>query len=110
MIGNGEAISILRAAGVPEEQLIPVSGGERIPLFAREVRAAATQGTTDLEPGPPGAPPRPHHKFAAASVHVWPSLHCLMPGASHADIPEVMDTAKVCMHQGRITEYDSWPC
>lgn len=30
----------------------------------------------------------------ALAVHVWPSLHCLMPGASHADIPQVMDTGK----------------
>ncbi|KAK3112405.1 hypothetical protein LTR53_011352 [Teratosphaeriaceae sp. CCFEE 6253] len=28
------------------------------------------------------------------SVHVWPSLHCLMPGLSHADVPEIMDTGK----------------
>jgi hypothetical protein len=95
VIANGEAISVLRAAGVPEEQLVPVAGGERMPLFTRKTRMAATNGEVDVAPGPPGAPPRPDHKFAVASVHVWPSLHCLMPGKSHAEIPEVMDTGKV---------------
>jgi hypothetical protein len=32
VVGNGEAINVLRAAGVPEGQLVPVSGGERVPL------------------------------------------------------------------------------
>jgi hypothetical protein len=39
---------------------------------------------------------RPEDRLAVASVHVWPSLHCLMPGKSHDEIPEVMDTGKVC--------------
>ncbi|KAI5363916.1 hypothetical protein Slin15195_G095710 [Septoria linicola] len=94
VIANGEAINVLRSAGVPEQQLVPVSGGERVPLFARHVRDAAMRGEGELEPGPPGAPLNPSHKLAAASVHVWPSLHCLMPGESHADIPDVMDTGK----------------
>ncbi|KAF2650003.1 Metallo-hydrolase/oxidoreductase [Lophiostoma macrostomum CBS 122681] len=94
VIANGEAISVLRAAGVPEEQLVPVAGGERVPLFTRESRLEAKRGEVSVAPGPPGAPPRPDNKLAVASVHVWPSLHCLMPGKSHAEIPDVMDTGK----------------
>ncbi|GIZ45812.1 hypothetical protein CKM354_000896300 [Cercospora kikuchii] len=94
VIANGEAINVLRNAGVPEEQLVPVAGGERVPLFTRKVRYAAKRGEVDVEPGPPGAPSSPHHKLAVAAVHIWPSLHCLMPGKSHADIPDVMDTGK----------------
>lgn len=96
VVGNGEAINVLRAAGVPEDQLIPVAGGERMPLFTRETRERARLGQIQVMPSPPGAPSRPADKFAVASVHAWPSLHCLMPGASHADIPDVMDTGKVC--------------
>ncbi|TVY63201.1 UPF0173 metal-dependent hydrolase [Fusarium oxysporum f. sp. cubense] len=94
VIANGEAINILRSAGVPEDQLIPVAGGERIPLFTLESRQAAARGEVDIAPGPPGAPVRPDPRFAAASVHVWPSLHCLLPGSSPAELPEVMDTGK----------------
>ncbi|KAF4895510.1 UPF0173 metal-dependent hydrolase [Colletotrichum fructicola] len=94
VIANGEAINVLRSAGVPEDQLIPVSGGERIPLFPLECRRAAARGEVDIAPGPPGAPAAPDGKLAAASVHVWPSLHCLMPGGSHADVPAIMDTGK----------------
>lgn len=94
VIANGEAINILRSAGVPEDQLIPVSGGERIPLFTHKCRQAAARGEVDIAPGPPGAPTRPDARLAAASVHVWPSLHCLLPGSSPADLPEIMDTGK----------------
>ncbi|KAI8179423.1 Phenol 2-monooxygenase [Colletotrichum sp. SAR 10_75] len=94
VVANGEAINVLRSAGVPEDQLIPVSGGERIPLFSLECRQAAARGEVDIAPGPPGAPAVPDAKLAAASVHVWPSLHCLMPGGSHADVPAIMDTGK----------------
>ncbi|KAF4332150.1 beta-lactamase domain protein [Fusarium beomiforme] len=94
VIANGEAINLLRSAGVPEDQLIPVSGGERIPLFTLKCRQAAAHGEVDIAPGPPGAPPRPDARLAAASVHVWPSLHCLLPGSSPADLPEIMDTGK----------------
>ncbi|KAH6960183.1 hypothetical protein DER45DRAFT_501293 [Fusarium avenaceum] len=94
VIANGEAISVLRSAGVPEDQLIPVAGGERIPLFTLKCRQAAARGEVDIAHGPPGAPARPDPKLAAASVHVWPSLHCLLPGSSPADLPEVMDTGK----------------
>jgi hypothetical protein len=95
VVGNGEAIKVLRAAGIPEHQLVPVSGGERVPLFPSTIRQAAALGEVDRAPGPPGAPPLPGTKHAVASVHIWPSLHCLMPGSSHADVPEVMDTGKV---------------
>ncbi|KAI8250281.1 2, 4-dichlorophenol 6-monooxygenase [Colletotrichum sp. SAR 10_98] len=94
VIANGEAINVLRLAGVPEDQLIPVSGGERVPLFTLECRQAAARSEVDIAPGPPGAPAAPDAKLAAASVHVWPSLHCLMPGGSHADVPAIMDTGK----------------
>ncbi|GKT51955.1 UPF0183 protein [Colletotrichum spaethianum] len=94
VVANGEAINVLRSAGVPEDQLIPVSGGERIPLFPLECRQAAARGEVDVAPGPPGAPAAPDARLAAASVHVWPSLHCLMPGSSHADVPAIMDTGK----------------
>src|SRR5690349_10219551 len=33
IIGNGEAINVMRGAGIPETQLLAVAGGERIPLF-----------------------------------------------------------------------------
>ncbi|KAF4416415.1 beta-lactamase domain [Fusarium acutatum] len=94
VIANGEAINALRSAGVPEGQLIPVAGGKRIPLFTLECRQAATRGEVDVTHGPPGAPARPDPSLAVASVHVWPSLHCLLPGGSPADLPEVMDTGK----------------
>lgn len=103
VIANGEAINCLRAAGVPEEQLLPCAGGERIPLFDREMREKAQRGEVSLAPGPPGAPPRPDPSLAALAVHIWPSLHCLMPGSSHADIPKVMDTGKV--YTGAANEY-----
>lgn len=95
MIGNAEALHCLRQAGVPEEQLLFCAGGERIPLFDRETREKVRRGEWTPAPGPPGAPPTPDPALAALAVHVWPSLHCLMPGASHADIPSVMDTGKV---------------
>ncbi|KAF5637849.1 beta-lactamase domain protein [Fusarium sp. NRRL 52700] len=94
VVANGEAISVLRSAGVPEDQLIPVAGGERIPLFTHACRQAAARGEINVTPGPPGAPARPDPSLAAASVHVWPSLHCLLPGKSPADLPQVMDTGK----------------
>ncbi|KAL2837589.1 hypothetical protein BJX68DRAFT_272984 [Aspergillus pseudodeflectus] len=95
VIGDYEAINVLQKAGVPDEQLLPVSGGERIPLFTREVRDAAARGEGRLLPSaPPGAPHQPDPSLAVCSVHVWPSLHCLMPG-THAQIPDIMDTGRV---------------
>lgn len=91
MIANGEAINLLREANVPEEQLVPVAGGERIPLFLKADRDRATAGEIEVAPGPPGAPPRPHDRFAAFAVHVWPSLHCFMPGPP-GHPPDTIDT------------------
>ncbi|KAK5702312.1 hypothetical protein LTR17_022426 [Elasticomyces elasticus] len=95
VVANGEAINVLREAGVPEDQLLPVAGGERIPLFARKDREAAQKGKGHVAPGPPGAPPLPDASLAVMAVHAWPSLHCLLPGTSHADIPDSMDTGTV---------------
>lgn len=72
---------------------MPVAGGERIPLFTRSVRQQAAKGECATRPGPPGAPKFPSHDLAAFEVNAWPSLHCLIPGNSHAEIPDVMDTA-----------------
>ncbi|KAK6859482.1 hypothetical protein PG995_003118 [Apiospora arundinis] len=91
LIANCEAINCLRDAGVPEEQLFPVQGGERIPLFTREIRDRAKDDASMRRPGFPGAPPMPADGLEALSVHVWPSLHCLMP----QDHPETIDTATV---------------
>ncbi|KAF2099690.1 hypothetical protein NA57DRAFT_75194 [Rhizodiscina lignyota] len=87
VISNGEAINVMKAAGVPEEQLVPVAGGERIPLFTKADREEAKRS----EQGKFG-PPEPDVSKAAASVHVWPSLHCLMPGEPGVH-PEFIDTA-----------------
>jgi hypothetical protein len=102
IIANGEAINVMRKAGVPEEQLLPVAGGERIPLFTKKTREKAkaraaqqilenTGLTKGPSPGPPG-PPRPDLSETAISVNVYPSLHCLMPGPPGAH-PDSIDTA-----------------
>src|SRR6478609_8614302 len=75
VIANNEAINLLREGGVPEHQLLPVQGGERIPLFTRETWNKANANPSLFCPGPPGAPRRPLDKLAAFSVDVWPSLH-----------------------------------
>ncbi|KAI5238530.1 hypothetical protein E4T42_08969 [Aureobasidium subglaciale] len=109
VIANGEAINTLREAGVSEDQLIPVAGGERIPLFTKATRLAALEDEVATAPRPPGAPRRPEDSLATMAVHAvsiprkscklnphksqWPSLHCMLPGKSHADIPDEMDTA-----------------
>lgn len=98
IIANGEAITVMRAAGVPEAQLQPVAGGERIPLFTRAQRsdaiaAAATSATSVAGPPAPPQPPQPPPEAAVADVHVWPALHCLLPPGGHAALPEVLDTA-----------------
>ena len=49
VIGNAEAIRVLRELGVPEDQLMPVAGGEHIKL--------------------------PHDIV----IRPYPGLHCLMP-------------------------------
>lgn len=99
VIANNEAINHLRKAGVPEHQLLPVQGGERIPLFTREDLDKARSDASFAAPGIPDAPKRPPHTLAAFSVDVWPSLHCLMP----EDHPEVIDTATV--YKGAASPY-----
>lgn len=69
VIANGEAITVLRAAGVPEDQLLPVAGGERIPLFTKATRDAAKRGEVPVNPGPPGAPQLPDNSLAVMEVH-----------------------------------------
>jgi glyoxylase-like metal-dependent hydrolase (beta-lactamase superfamily II) len=76
VIANGEAIHLLRDAGVPEEQLLPVAGGERIPLFTKNVREAAQRGEGALAPGPPGAPSLPDSSLAAMSAHAVSIILC----------------------------------
>ncbi|CVL06431.1 hypothetical protein FPRO06_02013 [Fusarium proliferatum] len=104
IIANGEAIRCLRDAGVPDAQLIPVSGGERVPLFSKETLRKAAEGLIDRAPAPPTAPPMPHVKYAAAAVHVWPSLHSLIPAITPHDLPEEFDTAE--RFTGEVTPYD----
>lgn len=65
----------MRAAGVPEEQLLPVTGGERIPLFVEADREEAKRNG----PGQFGVA-EPDASKAVAAVHVWPSTHCFLPG------------------------------
>lgn len=91
VIANCEALNCLQRAGVPEDQLFSVQGGERLPLFTREVRDKARRKEVQLEAFPPSRPPYPHHSLAALSVHVWPSLHCFMPHP----VPDIMDTGAV---------------
>jgi hypothetical protein len=94
VIANCEAINALAKAGVPEEQLFRVAGGERVPLFTRSIRDQAKAGKCQLSPAPPGAPSLPDPSLAVAAAHVWPSLHCLMPGGPGGH-PEVIDTGEV---------------
>jgi len=92
VIANCEAVNVLAKAGVPEQQLFGVAGGERIPLFTEAIREDARNGRCLLSDGPPGAPPLPHSSLAVAAAHTWPSLHCLMPG-SHPH-PAIIDTGE----------------
>ncbi|KAJ5714365.1 uncharacterized protein N7483_011546 [Penicillium malachiteum] len=103
IIANCEAINRLRDKGVPDDQLVPVSGGERIPLFTKDVRDAAKSGQVALRAGPPGAPAEPHHSLAVADVHIWPSLHCLIPG-THDTLPDIFDSGTE--YAGSATPYD----
>ncbi|KAJ5691549.1 hypothetical protein N7488_012284 [Penicillium malachiteum] len=91
IIANCEAINRLRDAGVPDDQLVPVSGGERIPLFTKYVRAAAKSGQVALSAGPPGAPAGPYYSLAIADIYVWPSLHCLIT-STHDTLPDTFDS------------------
>ncbi|KAH7399715.1 hypothetical protein BKA64DRAFT_694495 [Cadophora sp. MPI-SDFR-AT-0126] len=93
VIANPEAINVLRSAGVPDSQLMPVTGGERIPLFPSHIRTLAQEGQIKVAPVPPGFPIQPDLSYAAASVHVWPSLHCLLAG-NPASMPEIQDSGQ----------------
>lgn len=75
VIANGEAINVLRLAGVPDEQLLPVAGGERMPLFNSKTRTAAKRGECAVAPGPPGAPLLPDPSLAVISVHAVSHLY-----------------------------------
>ncbi|KAK2025531.1 hypothetical protein LX32DRAFT_665913 [Colletotrichum zoysiae] len=94
VIANCEAINLLRNAGVPDTQLIPASGGERVPLFTKDILRKAAEGLIDRAPALPTAPHMPDAKYASAVVHVWPSLHSLMPGLTPHDLPDQFDTGK----------------
>lgn len=69
VFANGEVINMLRQAGVPDEQLMPVAGGERIPLFKQQDRQAASNRQGKLASGPPLAPPLPDPCLAALTAH-----------------------------------------
>lgn len=99
VVANCEAINLLRLAGVPDEQLVPVAGGERIPLFTRAVRDQAHRDEVPTATALPGQSKSPHHSLAALSVHVWPSLHAFLP-VPH---PDVIDTSEV--YTGETTPY-----
>ncbi|KAH6698483.1 hypothetical protein BKA61DRAFT_682513 [Leptodontidium sp. MPI-SDFR-AT-0119] len=115
IIGNGEAIAVMRKAGVPDAQLVAVAGGERIPLFTKAQRdeavqmaAAADASAVSAGPrhGPPKGtrgPPVPDEKLAKLVIHAWPSLHCLGLPVPHADIPQTIDTATV--YTGALSTY-----
>lgn len=74
-----------------DDQLVPVAGGERIPLFTRSIRDQARKGEVATAASFPGQPSLPHHALAAFAVHVWPSLHAYVPHPH----PDEMDTAEV---------------
>ncbi len=97
VIGNGEALALLRSAGLALEQLLPVSGGERLPLFtAAQRRAAAEQAKT--EGRKVLGLPMPDPELAPISVHVWPSVHCFpFPGdvMEPDNLPDVGDSGMV---------------
>ncbi|GIZ47053.1 hypothetical protein CKM354_001015400 [Cercospora kikuchii] len=92
VIGNPETIRILRDAGVPDDQLLCVAGGERVPLFSKEVWSKVSKGEGPA-PGPrfSGAPPRPDPALASLAVDIWPSLHCLITPGSHKDEFDLTD-------------------
>lgn len=101
IIGNGEAINVMRQAGVPETQLLPVSGGERVPLFTKAQRDEAVAADR-AKPHPPGPrfPPVPNADSAVVDVHVWPALHCLLPPGGHDALPDTIDTGTVYTGSG----------
>lgn len=84
----------MRQAGVKEENLMPVAGGERIPLFTRKIRDDARRNACPVASGPPMAPKIPDPSLTVLTVDVWPSLHTLMPTMDHAKIPPFMDSGE----------------
>lgn len=76
VFANGEVINMLRQAGVPDEQLTPVAGGERIPLFKQQDRQAASNRQGKLASGPPLAPPLPDPCLAALTAHAVKLFRC----------------------------------
>jgi len=90
VIANGEAITVLREAGVSEEQLLPVAGGERIPLFTKATHEAARRGQIQTAPGPPGAPTLPDPSLAALAVHA------VRPHMQTEKIVLILDSGRVC--------------
>ena len=93
----------MRDAGVPEPQLIPVAGGERVPLFSKAQRDEALQSAAPGTNLGPKGPPQPDENTAKIVIHAWPSLHCLGLPVDHRDIPETIDTATV--YEGALTRY-----
>jgi hypothetical protein len=104
IIGNGEAINVMRTAGVPEHQLMAISGGERIPLFSKQqwseadisFSSSGPAHSPSVRPGP--ATPQPED--AIITVHAWPSLHALMPPGDHHSLPEIIDSSTVYTGSG----------
>ena len=85
-------------AGVPDNQLLAVSGGERISLFTAAQRKKSIDNAPPPCPGPPQGPPGlpvPPLSEAVITVHARPALHALMPPGDHRDLPETMDTGVV---------------
>jgi hypothetical protein len=98
IVANGEAIRVMRDAGVPDNQLLAVSGGERISLFTAAQRKKAIDNAPPPRPGPPQGPPGPPVpplSEAVITVHAWPALHALLPPGDHRDFPETIDTGFV---------------
>ncbi|EUC47378.1 hypothetical protein COCMIDRAFT_35068 [Bipolaris oryzae ATCC 44560] len=82
------------ATVIADCEAINFAGGERVPLFTKDILTKASENSIEFAPSPPLALPKPHVKFASLAVHVWPSLHSLMLRVSPHDIPEVFDTNK----------------
>lgn len=72
---------------------MPVSGGERIPLFTKTQRDEAASKQQPGHPGPPQLDP----SIAPITIHVWPSLHALLPDTEGGlgSFPESYDSGTV---------------
>jgi hypothetical protein len=114
VVANGEAINMLREAGVADEQLLPVAGGERIPLFTRDVWEAARKNEIATAPGPPGAPLLPDSSLAAMDVHavsfsglVYSSAYTYLPVAG-ASLSVTRNEVNECFPSSALDTND--PC